>query len=89
MIGTNHGLACRETDLRLDNLFIMENIIDKIRIELRKNSDNKTQTTSQKFFKEKIKSYGVKVPSVHKISIPRNKFRGYLFGRTPDTIKCR
>jgi 3-methyladenine DNA glycosylase AlkD len=46
----------------------MENIIDKIRIELRNNIDEKTQTTSQNFFKEKIKSYGIKVPTVNKIS---------------------
>jgi 3-methyladenine DNA glycosylase AlkD len=46
----------------------MENIIDNIRIELRKNIDEKTQTTSQYFFKEKIKFYGIKVPTVNKIS---------------------
>jgi 3-methyladenine DNA glycosylase AlkD len=46
----------------------MENIIEKIRIELRDNIDEKTQTTSQNFFKEKIKSYGIKVPTVKKIS---------------------
>lgn len=46
----------------------MENSIDKIRIELRKNIDKKTQTSSQNFFKEKIKSYGVKVPAVHQMS---------------------
>ena len=46
----------------------MENIIDKIRIELKENSDEKTLATSQHFFKEKIKSYGVKVPIVNKIS---------------------
>ncbi|MBN1821103.1 MAG: DNA alkylation repair protein [Prolixibacteraceae bacterium] len=46
----------------------MENIIDKIRITLRNNVDEKTQRTSQKFFKEKIKFYGVKVPIVNKIS---------------------
>lgn len=46
----------------------MENIIDKIRIELKNNIDEKTQTTSQNFFKEKIKVYGVKVPTVTKIS---------------------
>lgn len=45
----------------------MENIIDQVRIELRKNIDEKTQTTSQHFFKEKIKSYGVKVPAVNRI----------------------
>lgn len=52
----------------MDNQFIMENIIEKIRIELRKNIDKKTQTSSQNFFKEKIKSYGVKVPAVHQMS---------------------
>lgn len=46
----------------------MEPIIDKIRLELKKNSDEKTQATSRKFFKEEIKTYGVKVPTVNKIS---------------------
>lgn len=46
----------------------MENIIDKIRIELKQNIDAKTLATSQNFFKEKIKFYGVKVPTVNKIS---------------------
>jgi len=46
----------------------MENIIDKIRIELKNNINEKTQTTSQNFFKEKIKFYGVKVPTVNRIS---------------------
>lgn len=46
----------------------MENIIDNIRIALRRNNDGKTQATYQNFFKEKIKFYGVKAPAVHKIS---------------------
>ena len=46
----------------------MENIIDKIRTELRHSIDEKTLATSQFFFKEKIKLYGVKVPTVNKIS---------------------
>ncbi len=46
----------------------MENIINKIRIELKQSVDEKTQKTSQHFFKEKIRSYGVKVPAVNKIS---------------------
>lgn len=46
----------------------MEKIIEKIRTELRKNIGEKTESTSQKFFKEKIKFYGVKVPIVNKIS---------------------
>lgn len=46
----------------------MDNIIDKIRSELRENIDEKTQSTSQNFFKEKIKFYGVRVPTVNNIS---------------------
>lgn len=46
----------------------MKNIIDEIRVELKKNIDKKTQATSQHFFKEKIKYYGVKMPVVRKIS---------------------
>lgn len=46
----------------------MHNIIEKVRTELLANIDEKAQATSQNFFKEEIKSYGVKVPTVHKIS---------------------
>lgn len=46
----------------------MEDIIDIIRTELQNSVDEKTQATSQNFFKEKIKSYGVKIPTVNKIS---------------------
>jgi 3-methyladenine DNA glycosylase AlkD len=46
----------------------MEEIIEKIRKELRNNIDEKTRKNSQNFFKEKIKFYGVKVPVVGKIS---------------------
>jgi len=46
----------------------MEEIIEKIRKELRSNIDAKTQKSSQNFFKEKIKFHGVKVPVVNKIS---------------------
>lgn len=46
----------------------MENILDKIREELQNNIDEKTLASSQNFFKEKIKSYGVKTPAVSKIS---------------------
>jgi 3-methyladenine DNA glycosylase AlkD len=46
----------------------MENIIDKIRRELEKNIDEKTQATSRNFFKEEIKSYGVKTAITTKIS---------------------
>jgi 3-methyladenine DNA glycosylase AlkD len=46
----------------------MENILEKIRKELANSSDEKTLATSQNFFKEKIKFYGVTVPAVNKIS---------------------
>jgi 3-methyladenine DNA glycosylase AlkD len=46
----------------------MEEIIIKIREELSFRSDEKTRATSQRFFKEKIKFHGVKVPLVHRIS---------------------
>jgi 3-methyladenine DNA glycosylase AlkD len=46
----------------------MENIIEKIRAELKSNSDEKTRTASQNYFKEKIKSHGVKTATVTRIS---------------------
>lgn len=46
----------------------MNTILADIRQELQDNSDNKTLESSQRFFKEKIKSYGVKAPTVQKIS---------------------
>lgn len=46
----------------------MENVIDKIRDELKQSIDKNTQMTSPNFFKEKIKSYGVKMQTVNKIS---------------------
>ena len=46
----------------------METILDKIRRELEKNSDEKTKAGSQHFFKEQIKCYGVKSAVVGKIS---------------------
>lgn len=46
----------------------MENIINKIRLELHRNIDKKTQAGSQNYFKEPIKSYGVKSAIVSKIS---------------------
>jgi len=46
----------------------MDNILDLLRTELIKNSDEKTKATSEGFFKEAIKTYGVKSPTVQKIS---------------------
>jgi len=45
----------------------MENIIEKIRAELKSKSDEKTRTVSQNYFKEKIKSHGVKTAVVTSI----------------------
>jgi 3-methyladenine DNA glycosylase AlkD len=46
----------------------MEKIIENIRGELKRNINEKTKATSQNFFKEKIKFYGVTIPTVNKIS---------------------
>jgi 3-methyladenine DNA glycosylase AlkD len=46
----------------------MQEIIETIRKELKKNIDEKTLQSSQRFFKEKILLYGVKAPVVRKIS---------------------
>lgn len=45
----------------------MKNIIEQVRNELSNNIDEKTLQTSQHFFKEKIRFYGVKVPTVNRI----------------------
>lgn len=39
-----------------------------VRKELKKSADEKTKTSFQRFFKEKVKYYGVKVPTVNKIA---------------------
>ena len=46
----------------------MKEIIEDLRTELRNSTDEKTRSTSQNFFKEKIEFYGVKVPTVRKIA---------------------
>ena len=45
----------------------MISIINKIRQELKQNSDEKTKKTGQNFFKEKIKFYGIKTAIASKI----------------------
>ena len=49
----------------------MNPTIQKIRESLKENTDNKTQKSFQRFFKEEVKYYGVKVAVVRKIA---NKF---------------
>lgn len=46
----------------------MEKIVDEIRQALKDNVDQKTLETGQRFFKEEIKLYGVRIPVVNKIS---------------------
>ncbi len=46
----------------------MNLLINKIRKELKANTDEKTKQTFQKFFKESANFYGVKTPIVHKIA---------------------
>lgn len=45
----------------------MDDVIEKIRKELRENCDEKTKETGQKFFKEKIRLYGVRTAVVSRI----------------------
>jgi 3-methyladenine DNA glycosylase AlkD len=61
----------------------MDTIIDKIRRELEKNSDEKTKAGSQHFFKEQIKCYGVKSAVVGKIS---KEYFQIIKGHTKDEI---
>ena len=46
----------------------MDSIISRIRKDLTSGADPKTQQTFQRFFKEEIQYYGVKVPVVNKIA---------------------
>ena len=45
----------------------MDNVIKNIREDLRKNSDEKTRTGGQRYFKETVSLYGVKTAAVGKI----------------------
>ncbi len=46
----------------------MDTIIQRIRKELKKNSDPHTKASGQNFFKEKVKIYGIKTATVSKIA---------------------
>lgn len=46
----------------------MDNIIKKIRLELKKNSDLKTKKSGERFFKEEVKLLGVKSAEVRRIA---------------------
>ena len=46
----------------------MNNIIENLRQELIKNSDEKTRISGERFFKEDVKLYGIKSAEVSRIS---------------------
>ena len=46
----------------------MNDILADIRLDLKATADPQTQKTFQRFFKEQVKYYGVKVPTVEKIA---------------------
>ena len=46
----------------------MNSILAELREELKASADPQTQKTFQRFFKEEVKYYGVKVPTVGKIA---------------------
>jgi 3-methyladenine DNA glycosylase AlkD len=46
----------------------MSDIIDKIRVELINNSDEKTKLSGERFFKESVRMYGLKSAGVSRIS---------------------
>jgi 3-methyladenine DNA glycosylase AlkD len=55
-------------ELMAVNMNINESILKRLRKELKENIDGHTKNTAQKFFKEKIKVYGIKTAIVNKIS---------------------
>lgn len=61
----------------------MEDIILKIRQILKESVDENTQKNSQRFFKEEIQYYGVKVPVVQKIA---KEFFGQVSNRSKAEI---
>jgi 3-methyladenine DNA glycosylase AlkD len=46
----------------------MNSILEQIRADLKANADEKTRQSAQYFFKEQVKFYGVKTPTVAKIA---------------------
>lgn len=46
----------------------MNTIIEKVRAELKRNADEKTKNTGQNYFKEKIRSHGVRAAVVNRMS---------------------
>lgn len=70
----------------------MSNILVQLREELKANVDPQTQKTFQRFFKENVKYYGVKVPTVTKIAKKywkqtKNLGKPTIFGLCEDLLK--
>ena len=70
----------------------MSKIINAIRKELKQNSDEKTKKTAQTFFKEKIKTYGVKTPLAIKIGKEsfkniKDKTKAEIFALCEELLK--
>ncbi len=61
----------------------MRTIIEQVRQVLNDSIDEKTKNGSQRFFKEEIKSYGVKIPVVNQIS---KTFFAEIKGKTKTEI---
>jgi 3-methyladenine DNA glycosylase AlkD len=61
---------------------IMETIVDKIRVELNRNADEKTRIQGEKFFKENVRIYGLKSAKVEQISKE-------FYKTIPDKTKSR
>ncbi|QLC48976.1 DNA alkylation repair protein [Methanolobus zinderi] len=60
----------------------MNDIISDIRQELEQNADEKTKASSTRFFKEKVKSYGVKTAVVKKMA--KNYFKSISDKSKPE-----
>jgi hypothetical protein len=60
-----------------------KNILKNIQKELKENIDEHTKETAQKFFKEKIKVYGIKTVIVGKIS----NVLGYSSGSNEEKLQ--
>ena len=72
----------------------MSKIINSIRKELKQNADEKTKKTAQTFFKEKIKTYGVKAPIAIKIGKEsfkniKDKTKTEIFALCEELLKSR
>ena len=70
----------------------MENIIENLRQELIKNSDEKTRLSGERFFKEDVKLYGLKSADVSRISkehfkVLVDKSKENIFGLCNDLWK--